>query len=402
MVRCLLWGLLAAAAGCETTTHRQHCDQAQGRWNRVRARVKRQLATQQFEAGHTREAVASAEEALGLDPADAETYVLLIRALLEAGDLSAAERALKAAEAMDLDSPELTYLRGVLAERSQRLSSALEHYRRAQQLDPSQMDYLVAEAECLVALHRPEEARRRVLESLDRFDRDGTLDTLLAEISLMLGDDRTAVAALRRAMPLVGADPLVAEEFGLVLVRLGRFAEALSVLKPLIEDRSGPGSSGAAVRAAAQCYLELGRPDEAATLMGQWLRDHPEDGPAWLLQARAALARGDLLTARRAAETAARTAPRAAEAHLLHGYVCWRQGRRDQAQASLERALRLQPDDALAHYLAARVLAENGKTDRARQHWDRAVQLDPQCTPARNGPDRFGPAPPTVQPALDS
>ncbi len=387
MWRCLIAaGVLVIASGCATQTHQQRRDQAESHWNQVRAKIKWQLATQQFESGEPDDAITTVREALGLDPMAAESYLLLSRALLEKNRLGEAGRTLSAAREMKLDSAELTYTRGVVAERSGDLPSALRFYRQAGRQDPSQMDSVVAEAECLVASGRPEEARELVRDSIDRFDRDGTLDALEAEISLVLRDELAAAAAFRRAVSMVPDDPLVAQEFGLLLVRMGRFAEAVGVLQPL-EDAARQKSTelpGAVVRGLARSYLELGHIEAQGDLLSGWLKEHPNDVAAWLLQARAAMTRKDDALAHRCAAAVRRLAPDSPQASLLCGYLRWRQGDRAEALNLLERSLAMEPDDVLLHCLIGQVLAESNHHERARQHWRRALQIDPQAAWARN------------------
>ena len=236
-----------AWTGCHQMTHRQQQAEAEHHWKQVRGKVKCQLARQQFEGGHVDDAITTAREALGLDPASPESYVLLCRALLDKGDLAAARQVLGMAEELGLESAELSYMRGLISERSRNLTDALESYRRAGELEPGQRDYLAAEAECLVALGRVEEALDRVRDAHSRFDRDGTLDVLEAEIAMLLDRREEAVESFRRAMPLLGDNDVVAEEYGLLLVRTGHFAEAVSVLQPLREragdEGPGPGDS---------------------------------------------------------------------------------------------------------------------------------------------------------------
>jgi Tfp pilus assembly protein PilF len=277
-------------------------------------------------------------------------------------------------------------MRGVMLERSRQVSSALQSYERARQLDPAEKDYLVAEAECLVALGRTEEARQRVLEAIDDFERDGTLDTLVAEISMLLGQDEDAAAAFRRAMPLLGENDLVAEEFGLLLVRMDRFAEAVSVLQPLFE-RAGDETPGLVVRALARSHLELGRADTAEQILRDRLRKRPEDGEAWLLRAEAAIGCRDIAAAERHIEAALRLAPGDQQAHLLHGYVAWRQGALAEAAASLRKSLELDPDNVLAHCLMGQALVDAGHISQAREHWRRALQIDPGSHWAKAGLD---------------
>ncbi len=386
--RLLSWGLAGCAlflcSGCDQTAHEQHREQAEKNWSEVRAKVKYQLARQQYESGHVDDAASTVEEAIGLDPTAADSYVLLCRALLEKGDMAAARRVLRMAAKSGLESAELTYMEGVLAERSRQLSSALECYQKARQADPAEQDYLIAEAECLVALGRPEEARQRIGDALDDFDRNGTLDAMMAEISMLLGDNEAAVASFRHAISLLSDNDQIAEEFGLLLVRTGRFAEAVSLLKPLL-DQGGQDVSPTVVRALAKCYLELGYADTADTMLRGWLRDHPADTAAWLLRAKAAVARDDLSLSRRCMRNVRRMAPASPETHLLQGYVCWRQGDLEGALDYLGRSLALVPNDVLTHCLLGQVSAEAGRVEQARRHWRRALQIEPGSRWAKTG-----------------
>jgi tetratricopeptide (TPR) repeat protein len=223
-----------------------------------------------------------------------------------------------------------------------------------------------------------------VRESIDQFDHTGTLDVLEAEISLALGDWGAAADAFRRAIPLVSEDPLVTGTYGLLLVRMGRFAEAVAVLRPAL-DAAGDQPSGAVVRGLAQSYVELGRHESAIDLLGQWIRENLDDSAAWFLQARAAMAHGDEALARRCAAAVRRLAPGDAQTYLLGGYVCWRQGEIDNALDLFERALALTADDVLLHCLMGQLLTDANEIHRARQHWRRALQIHPHSRWARNG-----------------
>ncbi|MFQ5491250.1 MAG: tetratricopeptide repeat protein [Phycisphaerae bacterium] len=360
----VLVGATPCLMGCSTTTHQKQKEQAELKWSQVRAKVKHQLATQQFESGHIEAAITTARESLGLDPTNPQGHVLLIRAFLEQGNLADARRALQIATGLNLDSPDLAYTRGILAEHSGRLDVAITAYQHATELDRGRLEFVIAQAECLVALDRPDTARRLVADNLDRFDRDGTLDALFAEICLLEGDTTTAVESFRRAMTLLeDEDPDVAEQFGLLLARDGQFAEAVAVLRPLTE-RHDVELSGAVVRALAGAYLETGQPQAAADLLDPWLDENARDAAAWLLSARLALARNDPATAYHLTDAAIRSQPRNADAYMLHAYACWQQGQNHRAADSLRQILALEPEDPLARQLLDRVLADTLDANR--------------------------------------
>jgi tetratricopeptide (TPR) repeat protein len=381
---CLLAVLCTATAGCSHLTHEDRKAQADRHWSQVRATVKLQLARQQFDAGHVDAAVVTAREALGLDPTSAQGYLLLANALMEQGEMAEAAKALQTAEEMNIESAALCYARGMMAERTERLDEAVELYSQARRQEPAQLDYLTAEVEMLVTVGRPEEARILILENLDKFDRNGTLDVLLGEVSQVLGDPATAIAAFRRALPVAKDHPVVAESFGLLLAEQGQFAEAVPVLRQVVQ--SGKESRrGSCVRALAGCYLELGLFDDAGALLREWLREHTADAESWLLQGKLGMATNDLILARRCAETARKLAPSNAQVHLLHGYVCWKQKETDVAIQSLEKALALDSKDVVVHCLLGQVFADRGQAEQARNHWRQALQIDNSVDWARSG-----------------
>ncbi len=373
--------LMFLVAGC--TTQAQRRVEAEQHWNQVRARVKYQLATQQFEHGQIEAAVASVTEAIAAENSSADQYLLLAHCHLEQGQLAAARLALGEAERCAPQSPEVEYTLGLLAERTDQLEVALDHYRRARTLNDSVVDYLVAEAECLVALGRTEEALVLVNANLDRFDSDGTLELLLAHIALLLDDKEMAVHNLRLAMERSGCgSPSAAangcagllEECGRLLSETGRYAEAVALLRPYLEAQREVSPS--LVLALGAAYLATDRVDEAKRLLREELQHHPNLAEGWMLLARTALMTGDWMTTRRCADQLARLAPRSAPTFLLQGFVCWKQSDLRAAEEALRKAVSLDPHDRVAHDLLERVLEESGHAPAAPAPDRRALHDD--------------------------
>ena len=81
-------------------------------------------------------------------------YVVLARAYLEQGSPGKAERILQDAAAAEVQPASLCYTYGVVLEQQGRSGEAYEKYAEATKLNPHESDYLIAEAECLVAMSR--------------------------------------------------------------------------------------------------------------------------------------------------------------------------------------------------------------------------------------------------------
>lgn len=383
--RLMFTGVTVGLASCATTTHEEAKIQAEQRWNQVRGRVRHQLARQQCEGGLFEEAVGTLTEALALDPAQPDAYVMLAQANLELGRHASAERALDMARQAGLVSPDLIYMQGVILEQREDLEAALEFYGKARALDPSNVDYLVAEAECLVARGRAPEALALLDNHARRLEDRGTSSTLAAHIAVLLGDVDGAAAWFREVAAPVGEVALAAEELGLLLARAGRHEEALALLEPLLDQDRGPQVGGAARRALATCYLVRGDPTAAKRVLAEYVTGHPADAPAQLLLAKAAIAAGDLLTALVAIDAAERHAPNRPEVKFVRAVVQWRRGDLVGAAAALRSVLTLTPDDVDAHCLMAEVLAAQHEKEAARRHFSRALEIDPQSAWAAAG-----------------
>ncbi len=369
-------------SGCSQRTNAQQREESEAGWRRLRAGVRYQLATQQYASGLTAEAIDTVEEAIALNPDAVDYYVLLARACQEHGQLSRALQTIEMATRIAPMSAEVAYTHGTIEERCRRSERALVQFERATELDATQVDFLIARAECLVTLDRAEEAFELLAGRIHDFDRDGAVETLLARIALLLGRDEEAAASFRIALDIVGENDPLSEQYGLLLHRLGRHSKAIAVLQPLVDEQN-ESAGGAVVRTLANSYLQIGDARKAEHVVQGHLKNHPDDAQAWLLLAKSAILAGELSTARRCADRVADLAPDHPQTHLVRGYVSSRENRLHDARRSYELALELNPSDVLVHCLLGDVFHRLQETSRARSHYSRALQIDAVCRWAR-------------------
>ncbi len=376
----------AFVPACNQPSHAQARQSSQRRWNEARAGVKRQLARQQYERGLFEEAAATVSESINLDPTQVDAYVLLARAHLELSRPASAENAVQVALRLGLDSPDLHYTQGVILELRDRLEEAVECYNRARTLDPTKVDYLIAQVECLVEMDREKEAIELLERNFQRFDDDGAVAVLAGRIAALLGDAERAGRRYTQALETLREDPFVAEESGLLLVRAKRCDEAVALLRPLLDE---PGSerpaTGAVRRGLASCYLAVGDPILAQAALADYARSHPRDGAAQLLLAKAAVAADDLVTAARAVDMAEGCTPGHPEVAFVRAVIQWRRGDHPAAAATLEELLARHPYDVEAHCLLGEVLRSQLRVEESADAFYRAVQIDPFSVWAATG-----------------
>jgi Flp pilus assembly protein TadD len=287
---------------------------------------------------------------------------------------------------MGLTSADLYYTHGVILEQRNGFDAAVAMYSKAGELDPSNADYLVAQAESLVAADRADEALRLLESSAGRVDDDGTVSMLAAHIAGLLGEKHKASKRYADAFAVQPKDPLVAEELGRHLAREGRCDQAVAVLRPLVESPPNiEAVRSAAARTLAACYLTLGDAAAAKDTLIEYERDYPDDALAQLLLAKAAVATNDLPTALRAIDLARRREPDRPELWFVRAVIRWRRGNLTGAASDLHDVLTNNPDDVEAHCLLAEVLRGQSRIDAARNHFQYALSLDPDCTWAAAG-----------------
>jgi Tfp pilus assembly protein PilF len=247
------------------------------------------------------------------------------------------------------------------------------------------VDFVVAEAECLVALDRPDEALALLEESVDRLDDDGTVSALVAHVARLMGDPDRAAQRYVQALAASPGSKLVAAELGRLLLHAARYEEARAVLEPLLETSEGSVVPGGVRRTLAACYLALGDPASAKRVLIDYAADNQNDTLAQLLLAKSALATSDMLTALRAVDTVEQREPDRPELWLVRATVRWKRGKLAAAAADLYDVLQNAPNDVEARCLLAEVLRDQHRPTAARHQFRTVLKIDPSCAWAKAG-----------------
>ncbi len=357
------------------------------------------LASHLFETGEAKDADESVklfESALTLFPNFRDAHRNLGVVLIQREDFEEAKDHLVRALALGSQDGLTAGLLGYCHARDGHHQAALDAYRLAMLTQPEERQWILGEAQALLALKRPREAASLLQSLLGGADlstwlaqadawneldeslaaaanleivhRAGGLepDALLSLGHLYLQNDLPALALERYQTALATPAPpspfRAVEALELLLSNSdrARAKEYVTTLDTVADYRAAfdPATGEKEIvsrltRARAVLELETGDAVAGARRVEEWLRREPLDGECLLLLARFREEAGQKVEAEMLLEQAARIPATAAAAHLAHGRLLVAAADYGKALEHLEKSQELNPGESLANYITA-------------------------------------------------
>lgn len=357
------------------------------------------LASHLFETGEAKDADESVklfESALTLFPNFRDAHRNLGVVLIQREDFEKAKDHLVRALALGSQDGLTAGLLGYCHARDGHHQAALDAYRLAMLTQPEERQWILGEAQALLALKRPREAASLLQSLLGGADlstwlaqadawneldeslaaaanleivhRAGGLepDALLSLGHLYLQNDLPALALERYQTALATPAPpspfRAVEALELLLSNSdrARAKEYVTTLDTVADYRAAfdPATGEKEIvsrltRARALLELETGDAAAGAQRVEEWLRREPLDGECLLLLARFREEAGQKVEAEMLLEQAARIPATAAAAHLAHGRLLVAAADYGKALEHLEKSQELNPGESLANYITA-------------------------------------------------
>ena len=178
------------------------------------------------------------DEALKLNPKDANLHILSAKLGIEQGELELAERELATARVLDPKNAEADYLSGVICQRWQKPDAAAEFYEIACEKNPAELAYVLARAEMLVAMDRRSDAITMLQEKCTYFEHSATIRDALGELLVQDGQHALAVETLQEASVLAADDLSIREHLAMACFVNNDYRDAADLFTPA-DARSG-------------------------------------------------------------------------------------------------------------------------------------------------------------------
>jgi Flp pilus assembly protein TadD len=353
MRRSLLALSLCALTACATPHSKQVRNDAHDRFDRANTQVLYDQALQAFHAGQFEPALQHIDKAIARFPKEGDYPLLRGRILLEMKRMDLARESFaKAAELSPMAADPHYYL-GIVLQRWNELDKAAAEYAKAAELAPSQLQYVAAECETLVAAGRLADAEARLDAVGKTFEFSPVLDRVRADIAGQRGDlearARWLATARLRTEP-AKAQPLM-EEIAATAFERGKWSDCIMALED--ETMTEASKRPDMVRLRARCLLMLDRPREARDLMLS-LRGHSDtDGRNATILGLAAMRLGDTNRMIEAGQSLTQSRPGSADGWVLLGVAALERGDKAEATRLLTEAAAREPSRELPRRLLA-------------------------------------------------
>lgn len=344
----------------------------------LKAGTEFNMARQAFLAGDLDRAMNKVEQSLSISPNVARSHVLRGRILMERGQMGPALEAFDMALAVDAESFDAYYYRGLVFERLERREQALDSFIKAAQIDPTNAQYFIAAAEVLIDEGRLDEAAQLLDVREGEFRTNSGVRHTMGHIAMLQGDHAKAATLFNETRLLLPEEPSVVEDLIAALIASGNLPEAERHLARLLREK-GYEDRRDIMHLRGRCLMELDRLAEARQLYLEMTGDleGASDVDAWLGLARVSLKLNDRQRLNRAIARAIAIAPDRAEPYLLDALARRNQNDLMGALVSIRRANSINPNDPAALTLQGVLELDLNQPQVAARTLSRASSLRP-------------------------
>ncbi|MHC4364080.1 MAG: tetratricopeptide repeat protein [Planctomycetota bacterium] len=383
--------LVAAAVctGCQSDVQTKKA--VQERWNKTGGQMKLTVAEQQVDKGDYEQAAKTIQQCLSDDPDDPRAHLLYGRLLLADGSRSEAVEQFKLALKTDEDLYQAWYWLGVAAEETRDYRGAYVYYTQALSLEPTNVDYILAASDALVARNKTAEALELLSQKMAVLPRDVSLKVATADLVLRQGNTERAIKLYEQAA-LSADDTDIAESLGYCYMLAGQWEAAAEVFEKLAaqykEDSAlqknhkmaGPDQQRRQLflRLVGICTMNCKQYSRAVSCYSQLAVEERKNAELWLQMGQAALGARATSRALMCARKALAVRPGYADAIALLGSAQYVVRDYTAAVESFEKIATDKDSAGFSWFMRARCYEQLGQKSRAEEAYKKALDINPR------------------------
>jgi tetratricopeptide (TPR) repeat protein len=377
--------MTATLSGCSLGQGKQnaaHASNAKKKMNSMKAATEWQTARGAFFAGDLDKALKHIDISLTQNNEVVKSHVLRGRIMLEMGNIEQAVVSFTRAGEMDPKAIEPKYFMGLLNERIAQKDKALDYYRQAAELDPTNAQYAVAAAEMMIDLGQMDQAKQYLESMTAAFEHNAGVRQTLGHIAMIQKDYPAAATYFNEARMLAPDDPTILEDVARASAAAGNFADAEYALAKLLSGESRKERRDLLVL-RAQVLTKIDRLVDARSILIDLTHDSAgaSDVEAWIAMGNVCYLLNDQTHLKQAVQRTVSLAPNRAEGYVLRGLLARKSQDFLAAQSNFKQATAIQPN-AETYVLLGLTQLDLENAEEAKLSFKTALSIDPNSAEA--------------------
>jgi tetratricopeptide (TPR) repeat protein len=367
--------VLLVCAGCQTQM--QNKKAAKERFDKASIQMKLTLAQQQYDQGNYVEAAKTLQQCLAVDSDNPEAELLHGKLLLANDRRDEAIEKLSLVLQRDRNLHEGWYWLGVATQADGNYQKAYEYYDKALTLEPTNVDYILATAEVLVAQGNCSQAARLLNDKMAILPSDVSLKIAAAELMWRIGENQRAIRLYKQAMSLTNDNSQIAESLGYCYAFSNKWDQASEVFSKLLENCTDDQQKKLYLQVAAMCSMNCAKYDKAVSCYDKLSIFERDNAQIWVKMGQAALGAGAAGRAFMCGQKALSLQPGLPDAIVLIGCAQYVAGDYTAAVMNFEKIVKDKKNAALACSMKARCYEKLDQAKKAELTYKEALEINP-------------------------
>ena len=338
------------------------------------------------------------QDALRLNPQDAEVLLALSRVEAGQGQIQAAQHLVSKAQKVEgSQRPQPWIERAQLAQAEGNVRVAINMFEKAKALEPENADTHYQLGELYIQAQQPHPASQAyraagalygktlqvgkaiqaMSKAIDLTPADPDFRLAQGDLFMQLGQPENARVAYQNAQELAPKNVMSLQKLATLQQQLGQRTEAFAILENALAVQ--PHHAGVNLQ-MAQLHIQRHAYKEAETYLKRAKKVEPQNAAVAKALAQVHTASGRLDAASEVYQSLTQNPSQDAGLYTAYGDVLSKQGRFAEAQLQYEKALKLNPDMAAVHKRLGLVQQEQGQVAKAKFAFAQAKRIDPQLT----------------------
>ena len=366
--------VILMSAGCNTMDGKKQAMYDQ--WQKTSASAKVPLARELFEAGRSQESLKMLEECLQADPDMPEANLLMGKIHLTEGRQKRAESCFAKAVEIAPSLDEGFYWLGVIAQNEEHFDKSLEYHKKALELKPLDIKYILAVSDSYVSSGEMEQALHLLEQKNKSVSKSAELKVAIGDMYQNMGKTVEAVSMYKQALLLKGHDADIITALGYCYISQKNWNMAVKEFEKLIADSQGS-DLVSRMELIASCSMNAGEYGKAMDYYDKLSVAKRGDISVWLKMGEAALGANATSRAIACADRVLAMKSGCVEAVLLKGCGQYLAGDYELAVKTLSQAIGDKKTGGFAWMISGRCYQQMGLSNNAEHAYKNAKQLAP-------------------------